>query len=359
MSYVSNSHAWFNLPGIVAAYQPIGAPDPVQARYNQAHGGDNRYKATDGVAPTWHGAAGWTFNGSTQYLATGYAPLSTAETIIVRFSGGTTSAADYILVGSADTGAINAHVIRQTNLSAQRLYRNGTAGLTAGASVASGVMGFSGSAAYLNGLTDGTISGLAISGTALAIGAVNSNGTILAFYLGSIQAVAIYNRTLSPAEMFAVSRQMAHVERNPDWSAWGRRRKWISVTQAEAVLGPGQLTNYGEDAALDALLTGTLYIALYSTAPGETGGGTELTGNNYARTSISAWDGNGTDTRTNTSNIDFPAASADWAEVTHLAILDASSGGNMIFYGTLTTPVTCTSGKTFRIAAGDLSITAA
>ena len=36
----SDSTLWFNLPGVVAAYQPVRAPGPLLARFNMAHGGN-------------------------------------------------------------------------------------------------------------------------------------------------------------------------------------------------------------------------------------------------------------------------------------------------------------------------------
>jgi hypothetical protein len=45
--------------------------------------------------------------------------------------------------------------------------------------------------------------------------------------------------------------------------------------------------------------------------------------------------------------------------VTHVAIYDASTGGNMLAHGALTASKTVDSGDTFTIAAGALSLTLA
>ena len=78
------------------------------------------------------------------------------------------------------------------------------------------------------------------------------------------------------------------------------------------------------------------------TATDERRGGTELTGNGYARVAVSpaagSWaaPGAGGNT-TNAVEIAFPAATGSpWSTATHFAILDASSGGNRYYHGALT-----------------------
>lgn len=87
-----------------------------------------------------------------------------------------------------------------------------------------------------------------------------------------------------------------------------------------------------------------LWIALYTVAPTDAGGGTEVTGGSYARVQLDPGDANwestngsnagvssGTSGRTrNLSLLTFPAQTADWGRVVASAILDASSGGNLI-----------------------------
>lgn len=94
-------------------------------------------------------------------------------------------------------------------------------------------------------------------------------------------------------------------------------------------------------------------VALYTVAPGETGGGTEVSGGSYARTSVT-FSVSG-DTATNTANVEFPTATASWGTVVAVAVFDNSS--NMIAYGNLTTNRTIGSGDVFRIPASSLAIT--
>ena len=114
-----------------------------------------------------------------------------------------------------------------------------------------------------------------------------------------------------------------------------------------------------------------LYVALYTAAPSDAGGGTEVTGNNYARVnlapSLANWAGtqaaasttvsSGTSgTTSNNSTITFPTPSASWGTVIAFGIFDASTAGNLLFYGTLTVSKTINSGDTVTFAAASLSI---
>src|SRR3990167_4285513 len=69
--------------------------------------------------------------------------------------------------------------------------------------------------------------------------------------------------------------------------------------------------------------------ALYTAAPGEAGGGTEVTGGSYARVDRPPLDANwtaasATDGLTdNAADIVFPAPTANWGQITHFAQLDA------------------------------------
>lgn len=101
----------------------------------------------------------------------------------------------------------------------------------------------------------------------------------------------------------------------------------------------------------------THYVALFTTAPDDTGAGTEVSGGSYARQSM-AFTVTG-DTASNTANVEFPKATASWGTVTHFAIYDAVSAGNMMCYGTLTASKAVASGDTLRFNAGELDITVA
>lgn len=121
-------------------------------------------------------------------------------------------------------------------------------------------------------------------------------------------------------------------------------------------------SNYLETEVLDwAFSTGTAtrptawYLALYTAAPSDTGGGTEVSGGGYARQSVVfTVTGN---TASNNAAIEFPTATANYGTVTHIGVFDASSAGNLLAYAALTTSKTIETGDVFRVPSGDLDIT--
>ena len=122
------------------------------------------------------------------------------------------------------------------------------------------------------------------------------------------------------------------------------------------------LTNTFETTVLTWLLTNgaatrptAWYVALFTTDPGETGAGTEISGGSYARTAVT-FTVTG-DTASNSAGVEFPAATANWGTITHIGIMDASSGGNMIIHAALTASKAIADGDVFRIPTGDLDIT--
>jgi len=98
----------------------------------------------------------------------------------------------------------------------------------------------------------------------------------------------------------------------------------------------------------------TLYVGLYTSDPGEGNTGTEVSGGSYARQTITFTVVN--NQASNTAAVEFPTASASWGTVTYAAIFDASTSGNMLAYGALTTSKTIASGDVLRIPAGDFDI---
>lgn len=133
----------------------------------------------------------------------------------------------------------------------------------------------------------------------------------------------------------------------------------------------GSFSNYLELEVLDHVFGGsdytrpaTLYIALCTTAPTDASTGStivEPSGGSYARVSVT---NNATNfpaasagAKANDTAITFPTASASWGTVTHMAICDASSAGNVLAWGALTASKTVDSGDTVSFAIGDLDIT--
>lgn len=109
-------------------------------------------------------------------------------------------------------------------------------------------------------------------------------------------------------------------------------------------------TDYEKDAILDQCT----HVGLFSAAPSDAGGGTELSGAGYARQAVT-WTRTG-DTGANAADITFENTGADWSEVGWAGLFDASSAGNLIQWVPITA-FTLGAGRTYTIAAGDLEVT--
>lgn len=122
------------------------------------------------------------------------------------------------------------------------------------------------------------------------------------------------------------------------------RGQALGITGATAASGTGPATTY---------------VALFTANPSDNGGGTEVTGGSYARVAVTSslanWAGtqssgsttasSGTSgTTSNNSSITFPAPTANWGVITGFGVYDASTGGNLLFYGALTTNKTVNNG---------------
>ncbi|BAQ90029.1 b-glycanase [uncultured Mediterranean phage uvMED] len=120
-------------------------------------------------------------------------------------------------------------------------------------------------------------------------------------------------------------------------------------------------TDYLENKVLDFVFSGgsfsqpgTKYLALYTVAPTDSSAGTEVTGGGYVRQTVTLTT-SGSDT-TNSAAVEYPTATAGYGTVVAVAVLDASSGGNMLAYASLTANKTIATGDVFRVPAGDLDI---
>lgn len=101
-------------------------------------------------------------------------------------------------------------------------------------------------------------------------------------------------------------------------------------------------SDYLENKILDHVLRNvaytppaTVYAGLYTTGPTDAGGGTEVSGNAYARKAIAFGAAAGGVT-SNSGVITFDAPTpAAWGTVSHIGIFDAASAGNLLYWAPL------------------------
>lgn len=80
----------------------------------------------------------------------------------------------------------------------------------------------------------------------------------------------------------------------------------------------------------------TPYLGLYTGAPTDAGGGTEVSGGSYARIDVSGFFGSATGgASANTSDVEFAQATAAWGTVKAFGVFDNSVGGNLMLWGYL------------------------
>jgi hypothetical protein len=57
--------------------------------------------------------------------------------------------------------------------------------------------------------------------------------------------------------------------------------------------------------------------------------------------------------------VTWTTATANWGTVTHVAVMDASTSGNVLFYGNLTSSKVIETGDTFQISSTNLTVSLA
>ena len=101
-----------------------------------------------------------------------------------------------------------------------------------------------------------------------------------------------------------------------------------------------------------------VHLALHTADPTDAAGGAECSGGSYARQTIdfnaAAGAGGAVTNSTEENFADMPACT-----VTHIGIWDASTSGNLLYHGAVSSSKTVASGDTISLAAGQLTVTLA
>ena len=124
-------------------------------------------------------------------------------------------------------------------------------------------------------------------------------------------------------------------------------------------------SDYLENKLLDhALATsaytspGTVYVGLHTGSPlDDNSGANEVStsGTAYVRKAAAFAAAAAGSASTNVT-ITFDAATSNWGTITHISLYDASSAGNLLFHGAVTTSKTIETGDSFQISSGNLTI---
>lgn len=128
-------------------------------------------------------------------------------------------------------------------------------------------------------------------------------------------------------------------------------------------------SDYLEDKLLDHVLGNTafgqpsnIYLALFTADTGleanSPSAEISTSGTAYGRQSVS-FAASSSGSASTSATVTFSAATANWGTVTHVAVMDASTSGNVLFYGAVTTSKTIESGDTFQVSSGNLTVSLA
>ena len=124
-------------------------------------------------------------------------------------------------------------------------------------------------------------------------------------------------------------------------------------------------SNYLELKVLDHFLgtsstsaPSNVYLALHTADPGEAGSGAEVSGNGYSRQAVTFAAASSGSAASNSVE-EFTASGGSFGTVSHFGIWDASSSGNLLYYGALTASKVIADGDTLRFASGAITISEA
>lgn len=124
------------------------------------------------------------------------------------------------------------------------------------------------------------------------------------------------------------------------------------------------ISNYLENELIDHVLRNSawatpgtsIYVALFTSDPTDADIGTEVTGGGYAREQCSGWDAPVNGVTSNTADVIFTQATANWGLVAYIGIYDDPSSGNLLFHAALAESKLVNNGDTFKFAAGGLGV---
>ena len=136
----------------------------------------------------------------------------------------------------------------------------------------------------------------------------------------------------------------------------------IADTEIEVSVTTGGFSTHLADEMLDhtfkvgTYAQPTIYVALSTSIPTDTGDVTEPGANNYARKAHAVWDAAAAGATENTGVITFNTPSGTWGECVYMAVYDALTTGNYLARGDIIDQ-TPSSGDTVRFNDGSLDIT--
>lgn len=210
----SGSIDWWLAGGLIpessnyTIFDPLAATSLADSYINLANSGTR--DAIVGVAPAHAQGSGWTFNGSTQYLNSQTTCIH-EQTIVIWCED---ASGVYAIRAWTNSGSVRGVGIDPTSSTDVRFF-SGTANTNWNGAANGVIAAISKNQLFRNGNVV-TYARSSFTSTALPffLGAENQNGTAVNFYSGRILRVAIYDTTLSEAQLRALTWTMYNYNSN-------------------------------------------------------------------------------------------------------------------------------------------------
>lgn len=123
-----------------------------------------------------------------------------------------------------------------------------------------------------------------------------------------------------------------------------------------------EFSNYLENKLLDHVLKNisytspsTVYVALYTSNPGDDNSGTEVSGGSYSRQSLSVTTASA-GASISSGDVTFPQATAGWGTITHVGLFDAITSGNLLMYTALNTARSIETNDILKFNSGNITV---
>lgn len=175
-----------------------------------------------------------------------------------------------------------------------------------------------------------------------------------------VVTVTTASHSFQAGDRVSVSGHATNTAANGEWSpgAFGAATVTLTGSTGNGVGGATGTIKKILDAGITNFF-GLWTTTLVDTSTGSTG--TEMSGGSYARASVTnngvTWSNAAAGSKTNVATITFPTATGNWAGITDWAVVDASSAGNMLYYGAFAATQSVSNGQTASWAASGITVT--
>lgn len=247
--YLDGGESPISPDNVLRVYQAIGAFSYNQAKTNLANTAE---KMTDVAAtkPTWSTSAGFTLNGTSQFINTGIILPNRNCTVIFRLANGNVDNAWRTAVGAYGNPAGSRFEIGPTCGYAEPSkvnYANGQNNTKEVApALGDGTLAIAGTKAYRNGVLDDTLpnNDTAVPAIALYLGARNTNSSPSQYWGGDVLALAAYSVVLTADQIKAVHDRMMLLPERSVWPSGFPIWPLVSDASASFMADPLSISTY-------------------------------------------------------------------------------------------------------------------